>query len=70
LIKGFADLGDKADLLQKIPQYCMTARYPNAGVRRPPTSFSKVQTLRVVEVATYVVERVKKAIARRCGWRR
>jgi HEPN domain-containing protein len=67
LIKGFADLGDKADLLQEIPQYYTTARYPNAGVRRPSTSFSKVQALRVVEVATYVVERVKKAITRRCG---
>jgi hypothetical protein len=45
----------------------MTTRYPNAGVRRLPTSFSKVQALRVVEVTTHIVERVKEAITRRCG---
>jgi HEPN domain-containing protein len=67
LVKSFADLGDKADLLQEIPQYYTTARYLSAGVRKPSTSFSKVQTLRAVGVATCVVERVMEAITRGCG---
>lgn len=57
LVKSFADLGDKADLLQEIPQYYTSARYLGAGVRKPSTSFSKVQTLRAVGVATHVLWR-------------
>jgi len=66
LVKSFADLGDKADLLQEISQYYTSARYLSAGVRKPSTSFSKVQTLRAVGVATCVVDRVIKAITSGC----
>ena len=67
-LKGEAsNKGDKADLLQEISQYYTSARYLSAGVRKPSTSFSKVQTLRAVGVATCVVERVMEAITRGCG---
>jgi len=67
LVKSFADLGDKADLLQEISQYYTSARYLSAGVRKPSRSFSKIRTLRAVGVSTCVVERVIEAIIRRCG---
>jgi hypothetical protein len=66
LVKSFADLGDKADLLQEISQYYTSARYLGAGVRKPSRSFSKVQALRAVGVSTCVVKRVIEAITSGC----
>jgi HEPN domain-containing protein len=64
-VKSLLDLGEKSDLLPEISQYYITARYPNAGLRRPSTSFSRVQAERALEVASCVLERVKEAITKR-----
>jgi HEPN domain-containing protein len=64
-VKNILDLGEKAELLPEISQYYITARYPNAGLKRPSTSFSRIQAERALEVASYVLERVKEAITER-----
>jgi len=65
MVRGILDLGEKAELLPEILQYYVTARYPNAGLRRP--SISRLQAERALGVAVYVVERVKEAVAARRG---
>jgi len=67
MIRGVLELGERAKLLPEISQYYVTARYPNAGLRRPSISFSKAQAERALGVTVYVVERVKEAIASRRG---
>jgi len=67
MVRGILDLGERAELLPEISQYYVTARYPNAGLRRPSTSFSRLQAERALGVAVYVVERVKEAVATRRG---
>ncbi len=45
--------------LPEVSQYYVTARYPNAGLRRPSISFSKMQAENALEVARYVVRKVE-----------
>jgi len=49
--------------LPEVSQYYVTARYPNAGVRRPSRSFSKTQSMRALEVARVVVRKVEEALS-------
>ena len=53
---------EAVEALPEVSQYYVTARYPNAGIRRPSTSFSRVQALRALEVAEHVLERVRGAL--------
>jgi len=46
------------EILPEVSQYYVTARYPNAGVKRPSISFSKTQSIRALEVAQTVIEKV------------
>ena len=48
--------------LPELSQYYVTARYPNAGLRRPSRSFSLSQARRGVEVARRVLEEVGRAL--------
>jgi HEPN domain-containing protein len=43
MVKTMFNLGEKANLLPEVSQYYITTRYPNAGIRRPSISFSRVQ---------------------------
>ncbi len=43
MAKTMFNLGEKANLLPEVSQYYITTRYPNAGIRRPSISFSRVQ---------------------------
>lgn len=63
-LKGTLSLpGDVEEALPELSQYYVTARYPNAGLRRPSASFSRAQAVRAIEVARGVVERVREALA-------
>ena len=64
-VKNILDLGEKANMLPEISQYYITARYPNAGLRRPSISFTSIQAKRALEIASYVLDRVKEALTRR-----
>jgi len=61
MVKTMFNLGEKANSLPE--QYYITTRYPSAGIRRPSISFSRVQAERAPEVSSYVVGRVKEAVA-------
>ena len=54
---------DIEDRLAEISQYYVTARYPNAGLRRPSRSFTKGQAERALEAARRVVEEARRALA-------
>jgi len=56
------------DVIEKLPevsQYYVTARYPNAGLRRPSISFSKLQADNALEVAKYVIRKVEEILSTR-----
>jgi len=48
--------------LPEVSQYYVTARYPNAGVRRPSISFSRLQAERALRVAQDVIEKVREVL--------
>ncbi len=66
LYEGIRDLvsvpNAVVEALPEVSQYYVTARYPNAGVRRPSKSFSRLQAVRALEVAGDVLGRVEEAI--------
>ena len=47
--------------LPEVSQYYVTARYPNAGIRRPSKSFSRLQAKNALEVAKHVIRKVEEA---------
>ncbi|MCD6457793.1 MAG: HEPN domain-containing protein [Thermoproteales archaeon] len=60
-LKSIISLPDEIkEALSEISQYYVTARYPNAGIRRPSRSFSKTQSTRAIEVAKNVIEKIEK----------
>jgi len=42
--------------------YYVTARYPNAGLKKPSQSFSRTQALRAIEVARSVLREIERAL--------
>lgn len=58
---------DLVEALPELSQYYVTARYPNAGLRRPSVSFSRSQAARAMEAAKRVVEAVEDAVRAREG---
>ncbi len=56
---------DVVERLPEISQYYFTARYPNAGLRRPSVSFSKIQAENALEVARYVIKRAEEVFSSR-----
>ncbi len=48
--------------LPDLSQYYVTARYPNAGVRRPSRSFKREQAERALSTARDVVSKVKSTL--------
>jgi len=65
MVKTMFNLSGKANSLPE--QYYITTRYPNAGICGPSISFSIVQAERALEVSSYVVGRVKEAVASVCS---
>ena len=53
---------DIHDRIAEVSQYYVTARCPNAGLRRPSESFSRSQAERALKVARYVVGEVEKTL--------
>ncbi len=51
------------EALSEVSQYYVTARYPNAGIRRPSRSFSKIQSIRAIEVARDVIKKIEEAFS-------
>jgi len=63
-LKQIIPLPDEVrEALPEVSQYYVTARYPNAGVRRPSRSFSKMQSTRAIEVARNVIRKVEEAFS-------
>lgn len=54
---------DVEEALAELSQYYVTARYPNAGLRRPSQSFSRTQALRAIEVARHVLRKIGEAFS-------
>ncbi len=64
MAKPALELPDElVELLPEVSQYYATARYPNAGLRRPSLSFSRTQAQRALEVAERVLKHVEEALA-------
>jgi len=64
LVKPALRLPDDVEaLLPDVSQYYATTRYPNAGLRRPSTSFNRHQAEKALEVAQHVLERAGEALA-------
>lgn len=60
---AFALPRELEEALPELSQYYVTARYPNAGIRRPSRSFSRTQSTRAIEVARDVVGKVEEALS-------
>ncbi len=52
--------GEIVSKLPEVSQYYVTTRYPNAGLRRPSISFSKLQAENALEVAQIVIKEAEK----------
>lgn len=62
-IKESLQLPDEIEeSLPELSMYYVTARYPNAGLKKPSQSFSRTQALRAIEVARSVLREIERAL--------